>query len=257
MAIEKINAFVLKTIPYRESSGIFYLLTKHHGLVHGIARGIRRKKSSASFLERGFLIETLLYVKPNRELHTMGDAHVINYFPSTRREIVKSAMRDAAFETILAAVSVGFPSPELYFVVTRFMTLLENQTCNNPRLLWSFYREFSSSLGFGLDCNDCITCSKNLLNFSTSYLLIDKGGFVCKDCAQGKDVRNMIPSSVLAGLTLEVYGELLNNITVIESRRITRLFASYCHYHCEKVLEHKALDFLDIVLAEDNQFMAV
>jgi DNA repair protein RecO (recombination protein O) len=257
MGIEKIKAFVLKTIPYRESSGIFYLLTEHHGLVHGIARGIRRKTTSASFLERGFLIETLLYVKPNRELHTMGDAHVTEYFPSTRRDIVKSAMRDAAFETILTAVSIGFPSPELYFVVMRLLTLLENQPCNNPGLLWGFYREFSSILGFGLDCNDCITCSENLHNFSNSYLLVDKGGFVCKNCAQGKDMRNMIPSSVLAGLTLDGFGELLNNITVIESRRITRLFASYCHYHCEKVLEHKALDFLDIVLAEDNQVLDV
>lgn len=127
MAIDKTKAFVLKTLPYRETSGIFYLLTERQGISHGIAKGIRKKKTSASFVERGFLIETLLYSRPHRELHTLGDIHIVNYYPAIREDLIKSALRDAVFETLLINVSAGFPVPELFSLVTRFLVCLERQ----------------------------------------------------------------------------------------------------------------------------------
>jgi DNA repair protein RecO len=128
MAIEKTKAFILKTLPYRETSGIFYLLTEQQGLVHGIAKGIRKKKPGTCVPERGFLIETLVYIKPHRELHTLGEVQMVGYYPAIRSDLVKCAIRDAAFETILTNVSVGFPAPELFSLVAAYCDALEERT---------------------------------------------------------------------------------------------------------------------------------
>jgi recombinational DNA repair protein (RecF pathway) len=49
MTIEKTTAYVLKTLPYRESSGIFHLMTENHGLIHGIAKVFARKRQALLF----------------------------------------------------------------------------------------------------------------------------------------------------------------------------------------------------------------
>jgi len=255
MSIEKIKAFVLKTLPYGESSGIFYLLTEGQGLVHGIARGIHRKKASASFLERGFLIETMLYVRLHRELHTLGDIHIVNYFPAMRSNLIKTALRDAAFETILTAVSIDHPYPELFALAAKFLDCLERQAGNSPALLWKFFYEFSALLGFGFSGEACLVCGKKAQQVKEAYMVTEKGGFACENCVAQKDRRNMIPPALLTALKLSDDCTLEQGIATLsatDARRITRLLAAYCHFHGETKTEYKALEFLDTVLFNEQ-----
>ena len=255
MSMEKIQAFVLHTLPYRESSGIFYLLTERLGVVHGIAKGIRRKKASASFLERGFLIETVAYIRPQRELHTLGDIHIVNYFPATRGNLIKTAIRDAVFETITDAVTVEHPYPELFALTAKFLDCLEHQGGNSPALLWKFFYEFSALLGFGFNSKACAVCGKKAPLVKEAYIVVEKGGFACETCVGQKDRRNAIPPALLAALTLSddcALEEGIAKLSPAEARRITRLLAAYGHYHGETKTEYKALEFLDTVLFNEQ-----
>lgn len=256
MTIEKTTAYVLKTLPYRESSGIFHLMTENHGLIHGIAKGIRKKKTSASFLERGFLIETLLYVKPHRDLCILGDVCILNFFPKTRVSLIGNAVRDAMFEMVLATVSTGHPYPELFQVLTLFLGFLENN--NNffpkPILLWKFYHEFASIMGFGFNLANCIICQRTMSDLPGGYLVIEKGGLVCEGCAQKKDTGFFIQKQTLEYLNPAFMAFKTTEgpqFSLLEVRRLTRLFASYCQYHCDSCFEHKALAFLDSLLVCD------
>jgi DNA repair protein RecO len=256
MSVEKTTGYVLKTLPFRESSGIFNLLTENHGLIHGLAKGIRRKKASASFLERGFLIETLLYIKPHRDLCILGDIRILTFFPKTRVDLIGNAVRDAMFEMILATVSVGHPYPELFQMLTRFLDFLEdhNGSCPKPILLWIFYQNFASIMGFGCNLANCVICKKTLSNLPGGYLVIEKGGFACECCAQKKDKGNFVQKKALEFLNpggISLYNKELLPFSSEEFRRLTRLFASYCQYHCDNHFEHKALAFLDSLLAVD------
>jgi DNA repair protein RecO len=256
MTIEKTTAYVLKTLPYRESSGIFHLMTENHGLIHGIAKGIRRKKASASFLERGFLIETLLYIKPHRDLCILGDIRILSFFPKTRVDLIGNAVRDAMFEMILATVSVGHPYPELFKMLTRFLDLLEDQngSCQKPIQLLRFYQNFSLIMGFGFNLANCVICKNTMSNLPGGYLVVEKGGLACERCAQKKDKGNYIQKQALEFLNPEgisLHNKELSPFSSEEFRRLTRLFASYCQYHCDNHFEHKALAFLDSLLAID------
>ena len=174
MAVDKTQAVILKLIPYRESSAILYLLTEHHGIVHGIAKGLRKQKAQTTFFERGFLIECLLYTKPNRDLHTIGDMNVIQFYPGMRTNLVAAAIRDTVFETILKTISSSYPYPELFALVVQVL-----ETLNTPALqhihcahLWWFYRDFFALIGFELNGTQCNACSKPLVEATDgTYLL--------------------------------------------------------------------------------------
>jgi DNA repair protein RecO (recombination protein O) len=254
MSVDKTIAFVLKTLPYRESSGIFHLLTIHHGLIHGIAKGIRKKKTSASFLERGFLIETMLYIKPHRDLCILGDIHILNFYPKTRVCLIGSALRDAMFEMIMATVSVGHPYPELFHILNRFLDFIEVQIDAQqiPPLLWRFYQEFASVMGFGFNLKTCIVCEKSMLNSTGGYLVVEKGAVACESCTQNKNKEKFISKQVIEYLypsDKPFINPEMQAFSSIEVRRLTRLFALYCQHHCDSRFEHKALAFLDSLLA--------
>jgi DNA repair protein RecO len=256
MASEKTIALVLKTLPFRETSGIFHLLTTNHGLVHGIAKGIRKKKTSASFLERGFLIETVVYIKPHRDLCILGDIHIVDFYPLTRVGLIENALRDAMFEMVLATVSAGHPYPELFLLLKRFLEELEARRPRpSARFLWRFYQEFSLIMGFGFDLGKCVVCHKPMAAFSGGYLVVEKGGVTCYNCSAYKKSENFVPRQALDFLDngISLKNKEMQAFSHNETRRLTRLFASYCQYHCDKHFEHKALLFLDSLLAFDEE----
>lgn len=247
MSAEKTRALVLKIIPYRESSCILHLFTEEHGLIHGIAKGIRRSKSTQNIIERGYIIECIVYLKSHRDLHTLGAVQVLEYFPSIRGDLIKSALRDAAFETVLAAITVTDSHPELYAFFQKFMTYLDQspeQECH-PFALWLFYHRFAQHMGFGLDLEHCITCGSTLAD--AAFLLMQKGGLACQACMDTDNDRFRIPGNIRTCL---MHGspkpaDLQHLLSSDIKRRITRLLADYCRYHFETQKEYKALAFLE------------
>ncbi len=257
MTVEKTHAFVLKTLPYRESSGIFHLLTERQGVIHGIAKGIRKKKASVLFPERGFSIETLVYSKPNRELHTLGEIQTIDYFPRIRRNLMKTAIRDAAFETILTSVSPGFPCPDLFSLTREFCGALEREE-RPVLLLWRFYMAFSIVMGVGLRIERCAACDRKLSGVGFGFLVNERGGIVCENCISRQDHHTRIPETVLHFLQardVSSIAECPDGLSCADVRRITRLLAAYCQYHCSACKPLKALDFLDSLLSAGHQIL--
>ncbi len=247
MSAEKTKALILRVLPYRESSCILHLFTEQHGLIHGIAKGIRRKKSNQDFLERGFLVECVVYIKPQRDLHTLSAVHVLEFFPAIRSDLIKGALRDAAFETILAAITVSDVHPELYELFLKVLEHLESspQHVCHPFALWLFYHRFAQHMGFGLDVSLCISCSTKLVQ--EAYLAMNKGGFECRECSGSRHEQFVFPFEVLSYLYRGSPNPeaLRETCTPDIMKKITHLLADYCRYHFDTRKEYKALAFLD------------
>ena len=153
MSAEKTESVILSIIPYRETSCILRLFTQTRGLVHGIAKGVRRGGKSSTPLDRGFLLESQLYYRPNRELHTLGALHVVDFFVGIRSDITKAAIRDIALELYLKSITQSEPHPELFELIhTFFVDLEEAPSSENPYpLLWRFIYRYCLMMGFGID----------------------------------------------------------------------------------------------------------
>jgi len=215
MSAEKNDSVILSVTPYRETSCILRLFTRAHGLVHGIAKGARKGGKSSTPLDRGFLLESLVYYRPNRELHTLGSPHVTNFFPGIRSDITKSALRDVALELYLKSITQSEPHPELFELIVSFLLDIEESSDRETLfpLLWQFIRRYCMMAGFGID-----TDTENS----------GAGGIDGTVVKVIKDIDNGHHRRYCTG----------------EALRITELLLSYCRAHLDIRSPFNSLEFL-------------
>lgn len=249
MSVQKSEALVLKTIPFRETSLILHLFTKEHGLVHAIAKGARASKKGQTTIERGQLLELNLYIKPDRDLQTAGAINISEYFANTREDLIKSSLRDCAFEVIMSIIKDSHEHPEQFDFFKKFVTYLNNSKPEEcyPASLWLFLYRFSEHLGISFNLENCITCGCMLLGSST--LNISNGGLECDSCRKVSS-SNHIPLEVLSFLKTgkPTPSEIGNMITKSEAERISITLANFIRYHFDIKYPFKTFEFLFTIL---------
>lgn len=245
MGIQKTSAVILSIFPYRESSAILTLYTNDHGRVSGIAKGVKRPSKGQASLERGFLVDLILYIKNNRDLHTLADIHIIEYYPLIRVDLYKTAIRDAAFELILKSVVLSESHPELFLLLNEFLEALQSidTTENCFVLLWKFYFKTAELLGFAMHFESCRNCGQSQLIHKGGFLAVESGGLYCTHCAGKKSLTDTyIDSTVLQKLT---GSSSPLNISSRELIRLTKLIVSYCRFHLDIKPDFKTVEFIE------------
>jgi len=115
---------------------------------------VRRSPQMPLVLERGLLVELVLYMKPNRDLHTIGQISVAKYYPSIRFDLGKLALRDAAFELILKSVPAPRPIPNCSILPANF-SIASKQPMHLP---FRFMSCGDFSTGGRCTSGSCSTC---------------------------------------------------------------------------------------------------
>lgn len=248
MGIEKTTAIILSMLPWRETSSIITLFTKEHGKISGMAKGIRRTKPAIIPLERGQIIDTIVYVKQTRTLQILAELQVLDFYPSIRSDLEKTALRDIALELILKSIHDTDAHPELYEKSCQFFNDLENSKdiSANFMLLWRYILNIAKLLGFGIVLDKCICCKNNdSLQASGGFLTIDLGGIICFSCGNKNMVRELFfPSSILLQLN-EAISQGNSVLTCPELLRLTKVLISYCRLHMDIKQEFKSLAFIE------------
>lgn len=251
--MEHCSCIVLSVLPYRETSVITTLLSRTHGRVGGIAKGIRRAKKAPIPLERGQIIDLVLYFRPHRELHTMSQISIVNFFGAIRSSLGRLAVRDAALEIALKTISATEAHPELFDFASAFLTRLETAPESAPPfpLLWRFLAGWSALLGFGITLEACIRCGSGRILSEGGRLSPDQDGIICTRCMPStNDSRSIIPAPVLRYIRDPLGQELAYPVSLGESREmiITDVLADYVRYHFDIRSELKTLGFLRSIL---------
>jgi DNA repair protein RecO len=221
-----------------------------------MVKGLRKRPAGQNFLEIGFLAEADLYFRSNRELHTLGAINVLEYFPSIRKSLIKSAVRDTAFELLLSAITVSDPHPEMFGFICNFLTAAESRDEDvvYPWLLWRFYIKFAAMSGFSLNMESCVVCGKKTeTGGGDGVLNAAKGGIECRECSKNHSSANRMSGEVAE--FLRGHGTISNEVKKIcrdEKKKITRLLDMFCRYHCEVKTESKALGFLESIRVTES-----
>lgn len=231
-------------LPYRESSAIATLYTNEYGRVNGIAKGVRKRSKNSLPLERGFLVDLVLYIKQGRDLHTLADISIYDYYPGIRGDLYKTAIRDAAFELILKSVMASESHPELFSLLQQFLVSLQStDITENFALLWKFYLKAAELLGFAARFDYCRCCGREILIPEGGFLEVENGCLYCCRCGANRS----LPETFIQGAVLQKLNgsSIPLKLSSAELIRLTRLAASYCRFHLDIRPEFKSLRFIE------------
>lgn len=153
------RAFVVRTYDFGEADRVVVLLTRDHGLVRAVAKGVRKTKSRFGSRVQPFVdIDVQLY--PGRNLATITQVDTVAYYG---RGIIEDFDRyTAACAVLEAAEKLSYADEADSFLFGEVGTALtELQDAEFPTLvLDAFILRATAHAGWGLSLFDCAQCGR-------------------------------------------------------------------------------------------------
>lgn len=140
MRNEPLNAYSLHQRPYQEKRSIYYLLTKEHGILHGIA-----KKGIPQF------VPLMLFATGKKSLKTLQQVNIVEAVPSLMGQQQYAALY--LNEITLKLLPVEDSMPVVYEQYSRTIRQLQQPlSLDHLKLVLRLYEQvLFSELGFAID----------------------------------------------------------------------------------------------------------
>ncbi|QPK82801.1 DNA repair protein RecO [Corynebacterium qintianiae] len=174
------RAFVVRTYDFGEADRVVVLLTKNHGLVRSVAKGVRKSRSRFGSRIQPFVdIDVQLY--PGRNLATITAADTVAYFAG---RIIEDFDRYAAGCAILETAeklsySNADEGSELFDATRTALDNLQRADQHPTLVLDAFILRATERAGWGLSLFDCANCQAPGPHKAFNA---PAGGAVCNSC---------------------------------------------------------------------------
>jgi DNA repair protein RecO (recombination protein O) len=184
------QAIVLKNIKYKDSDKIFTLLTKDHGKITAIARGVRKIAS-----KRAGNLDTLNLVSVSIRENAGGfrdieEVKTIESFKNLKADLKKSTEAYYIVELIHRSIEENEEVREIFDLVVKSLKSLEKSEYSGELVVSFFELNLLKILGYQITLDKCRKCGKILdENWKRYSFNVENGSFECGDCAKyGVDV---------------------------------------------------------------------
>lgn len=234
VALYRDNAVVIRTQKLGEADRIVTLISRQHGRIRAVAKGVRRTKSKfGARLEPGSYVDIQLYtgktfdvVTQVESIENFGDALSSDY----QKWTIASAILEAAERF---TNNEGEPALQQFLLLTSALKALAHES-HDPSLILDAYLLRSLSIaGYAPSMTVCSRCEAPGPH---KYFSLVGGGSVCINC---KPSASATPSAE----TLKLMSDLLTGDwesadgSEIRSRReASGLVAAYLQWHLERGL---------------------
>jgi DNA repair protein RecO (recombination protein O) len=185
MALISTPALVLHTFPYGETSKIARLLTRDQGVQSVIAKGASRAKSKFGARLQPLSDGTAqIYLKANRDLHTLAEFDVNRQRQHLTRDIRRYTAA-TAFAEVVMRFCPAEPHPEVYDLAEDVLERLASSPASDLDVvalgaLWALV----GTLGFAPRSDACAKDGLALPAGAVTFSVGD-GGFLCQLCSRG------------------------------------------------------------------------
>jgi DNA repair protein RecO (recombination protein O) len=236
MGLYRDEGIVLRTHKLGESDRIVVLLTRHHGKVRSVAKGVRKTKSRfGARLEPPSHSQLQLY-EGRSELHTIDQAETIDHFRTIRDDLDRLTRAVAMLEVADQLGLEGEPNPALYQMLLGALRALAG--ASGPLVVPGFFLKALALEGFRPVVDRCVECDDedaDLVAFD-----LDSGGTRCTVHRMGTAVSPEaveLLQSILGGRL----GEALNELPSGATAEVTHLATRAMEHHLERHLRTIAL----------------
>jgi DNA repair protein RecO (recombination protein O) len=233
MSLYHDRGIVLRTHKLGEADRIITLLSKDHGKIRAVAKGVRKTKSRfGARLEPPTHVDLLLY--EGRELDIVTQAETIDMFAPLRDDF---DLLGGALSMLEAADHValeGEPNPQLYGMLANALRTLA--TRDAPLVVPAFFLKLLALEGYRPQVEVCVVCGTDDTLVSWS---IDEGGLRCSAHRQGNAMSPeavTVLQRILGGQLGTALNEPLSPVTA----EIDHLAVKALEHHLERRLRSVA-----------------
>lgn len=234
MSLYRDEAIVLRTQKLGEADRIITLLTREHGRVRGVAKGVRRTKSKfGARLEPGSHVDIQLYT--GRTFDTVTQVESISNYGEA---LTDDYSRWTICGTILEAAE-RFTShehepalQEFKLVTGALKALTENRY--DPSMILDAY--LLRSLAVGGYAPSLVNCSKCDVPGPHRYFSLVGGGSVCAECRPSASATPALETLKLMSDLISGDWESAMASQLRNRREANGLIAAYLQWHLERGL---------------------
>jgi len=181
MSLMALEALVIGSRPFRDTSRLVQILTRAEGPMSGIAKGARVPGNRfGAGLELFCRTQVVLYYKRQRDLQLIVEADPIDGFTGLWKNVDRYLTASAAVEFLRRALLPGEVVPSLYdLLLTMLSTLEKSESENRSFYLRSFQLKACDRLGLRPELWRCVSCGKEerIVAFDPAA-----GGMLCDGC---------------------------------------------------------------------------
>lgn len=230
------DALILQAFAYSETSKILRLLTPGHGVVSVMARGARRPRSRyGGVLEPFTEGSATFYLKPNRDLHTLGGFDLIHSGQTLGSDLLRFGGASVLAELVLCTAS-SEADEGLYDEVRDALRTLETTPPTElEATLLSRIWAVVTRLGYSPSLDRCLVCQREIGPTEDATFDYEGGGLRCLDCSGGAASGRTLPAAARTALRRMAAGE---TVSIERTPAHWALLARFLAFH---VLEGRAL----------------
>ena len=232
MTLYRDQAIVLRTQKLGEADRIVALLTRRHGRVRAVVKGVRRTRSRfGARLEPFSHVDLQLYAGRQLDIVTQAEsltafgASIVADYPSYT---AGTAMLETA-ERLTAEERE--PSLRLYLLLVGGLRALAAREHPAPLVLDSFVLRALTVAGYQPSLDDCAGCGATGPHRAFA---VGGGGMVCPEC---RPAGSATPSALAVALLAAVHGGdwgAADTSAPSERREVSGLVAAYLQWHLEQ-----------------------
>jgi len=228
------EAIVLRTQKLGEADRIITLLTREHGRVRAVAKGVRRTKSKfGARLEPGSHIDIQLYTGRTFDTVTQVEC-VFNYGEALTEDYSRWTIAGTILEAAERFTSHEHePALQEFKLVTGAMKALADNKYDPSMILDAYLLR---SLAVGGYAPSLINCSKCDAAGPHRYFSLVGGGSVCADCRPSASATPAIETLKLMSDLISGDWESAMASELRNRREANGLIAAYLQWHLERGL---------------------
>lgn len=130
------QVIVLRTVDYQESSKIITVLSKEHGKIALIARGVKKPKNKLrGVIEIGNILDVVYYHKASRKVQNLTEASISFSSDSFRMDLEKASILYTVLELVSQLVHENEVSDRFYTFLNTFIPWLAKREQLAPSII--------------------------------------------------------------------------------------------------------------------------
>ena len=234
MTLYRDEAIILRTQKLGEADRIITMLTREHGRIRGVAKGVRRTMSKfGARLEPGSHVDIQLHIGRTFDTVTQVEA-IMNYGEALTDDYQRWTIASAILETAERFTSQEHePALQEFHLVVGAMKALSENKYDSSLILDAFLLRSLAVGGYAPSMTICSRCEKPGPH---RYFSLVGGGSVCQDCRPSASATPAPETLELMGALLSGDWDIAQSSELRHRREASGLVAAYLQWHLERGL---------------------